>query len=154
LEVRRFIRARPQAVWDVLADFESQTRWMVDLYCLEVTSDRKSGEGTVLELTSALFGLPFIHDVIEVSCWQPPQRLEVVHSGAFTGWGSFTVDETPGGCVFTWVEDFKPPFGALGELCFTFVVSPHLRRVFGRSMENVRRLAQGSAVRYRTAAAV
>ena len=66
------------------------------------------------------------------------------HAGAFTGTGSFILEVVPGGTVFTWIEEFAPPLGPLGELGFSMVVGPHLRRVFRRSMNNVRDLAEGT----------
>jgi hypothetical protein len=145
LELCRFIRAGPQVVWDVLADIQGQERWMVGLRELQITSGRQSGPGTEISLTSELFGLPVVKDALVITSWQPPHRYDVRHQGAFSGTGAFIVDEVPGGSVFTWIEEFKPPFGPLGELGFRLLIGPHLRRVFGRSMENVRQLAESPA---------
>ena len=142
LDLRLFIRATPERVWEVISDLDGQKRWMVDLRRLDITSPQHSGEGTEVDVTSELFGLPLVKDRMLITSWQPPYRFDVEHRGAFTGTGSFTLDPVPGGTVFTWIEDFSPPLGPLGELGFSLAVGPHMRRVFRRSMDNVRDLAE------------
>jgi hypothetical protein len=142
LELRTFIRATPERVWQVISDLSGQEHWMVDVRDLRITSETKSGAGTLIEVTSELFGLPVIHDILEIVTWDPPRALSVVHRGQFTGSAAFHLEPLAGGTLFTWYEEFQPPLGPLGELGFTLVVGPHLRRVFGRSMDNVRRLAE------------
>ncbi len=144
LVIRQFIRAAPQRVWDVISDLQGQERWMVDVRKLEITSETKSGAGATIELTSELFGLPLVHDIMDVVTWREPYEISIVHRGAFTGTASFLLAAAPGGTIFTWKEQFVPPMGPLGELAFRFVVHDHLVRVFSRSMENVRRLAEGN----------
>jgi hypothetical protein len=143
VELRMFIRATPQAVWDVISDLDGQARWMVDVRRLEVISETKSGVGTTIDLTSELFGLPVLHDVMDIVTWEPPHELAIVHRGAFTGTASFRLEPVPGGTVFVWTEDFKPPLGPLGELGFVLLVRNHLRRVWSQSMDNVRKLVEG-----------
>jgi hypothetical protein len=142
LEVRRFIAAAPERVWDVLADLEHQARWMVDVRTLEITSEQKQGVGVVMRVTSELFGLPVVKDVMEVTAWDPPRRMDVAHRGQFAGTGQFVLERVENGTIFTWVEDFEPPLGVVGDVVFALVVGPHLRRVFARSMANVARLAE------------
>lgn len=143
LEIRTFIRAPRSRVWQVISDLGSQQRWMVDVRRLEIVSEQKGGVGTVIDITSELFGLPLLHDVMEITAWDENERLAVVHQGRFTGKAEFRLEEAPGGTVFVWTEEFRPPLGLLGELANTLVVGPHLRRVWSRSMDNVRRLAEG-----------
>ncbi len=137
LEIQKFIEAPVQAVWDVLADLEHQAAWMVDVRRLDVVTERKSGQGTVLHVTSELFGLPVVKDVMGITAWQPPTRMDVEHRGQFHGTGSFVLEPLAGGTLFTWIEDFVPPLGALGELGFAIAVRPHLVRVFARSLRNL-----------------
>jgi hypothetical protein len=80
---------------------------------------------------------------MEIVTWDPPRELGVAHKGQFTGTASFQLEALGGGTVFTWTEEFKPPLGPLGELAFRLIVRPHLRRVFGRSLDNVRRIVEG-----------
>jgi hypothetical protein len=73
-----------------------------------------------------------------VTRWEPPGRMDVEHTGAFHGTGSFQIDAVDNGSIFTWVEDFRPPLGPAGELAFQLVIRPHLARVFARSLANLR----------------
>jgi hypothetical protein len=114
---------------------------MGDVRKLDVVTDEKRGAGAVMHVTSDLFGLPVVKDVMAITAWEPPYRMDVEHRGQFKGTGSFLLDRVHNGTIFTWVEDFKAPLGPLGELGFAVAVRPHLLRVFARSMENVRRLA-------------
>jgi hypothetical protein len=142
IDLRLFVRATPDRVWDILSDLSGQRRWMVDVRSLEITSRQKSGVGTVIQVTSELFGLPVIRDVMEITAWEPPRELAVLHRGQFTGDAAFRLEPVPGGTVFVWHERFEPPLGALGEAVHALIVRPHLCRVFARSMDNVRREAE------------
>ena len=142
LELWVHINATPEQVWDVIADLETQQRWMVDLRSLDFTTESRSGAGTEVDVVSELFGLPLVKDKMRITSWQPPFRYDVAHVGQFTGTGAFVLQPAAGGTLFTWREHFKPPLGPLGELGFMLIVGPHLRRVFTRSMENVKHLAE------------
>lgn len=139
-----FIRASPERVWEVAADLPRQGDWMADVHELRVTGDKREGAGAVVEVRSRLFGLPLVRDVMEVETWDPPRELSVRHRGRFSGSGRFLLRPAGEGTVFLWDEEFRPPLGPLGEFAFALVVGPHLRRVFGRSLENLRRLAEAS----------
>jgi hypothetical protein len=142
LDLRVFIRATPDRLWRIISDLSGQQRWMVDVRRLDIVSETKSGVGTVLDLTSELFGLPVVHDVMEIVSWEEPREIGVVHRGQFTGTAHFRLEPVRGGTVFVWHEEFRPPLGLLGEIGHALIVKPHLERVFVRSMENVRRLAE------------
>lgn len=144
LESRMFIAAGPRAVWAVLADLDRQGAWMVDVRSLEVTAP-PHGRGSVLRVTSTLFGLPLVHDVMEVTAWEPPRRIRVCHRGQVRGVGEFLITPCAGGVMITWSEDVAAPFGRLGEALFALVVRPHLLRVFARSLSNLGRRCQGDA---------
>jgi carbon monoxide dehydrogenase subunit G len=146
LEIRTHIAATPDAVWDLLADLEHQAAWMVDVRRLEIVTEQKRGAGAVLHVTSELFGLPVVKDVMAITAWEPPHRMGVEHRGQFHGTGEFLLEAAGDVTIFTWTEDFRPPLGPLGEAAFALVVRPHLLRVFARSMENVRRLAEAGQV--------
>ncbi len=150
LKIQTYIAATPERVWHVLADLEHQAGWMVDVRSLTIVSDEKSGVGAVMHVTSDLFGLPLVKDIMAITGWQPGQRMDVEHRGQFLrGTGSFALDPVDNGTILTWVEDFAAPLGPLGDLGWALFVRPHLMRVFARSLANLRRLAEDE----RTAAA-
>jgi uncharacterized protein YndB with AHSA1/START domain len=142
LDLRLFIRATPERVWEVLSDLQGQKRWMADLRRIDITSEQQTGVGAEMDVTSELFGLPLVKDRMVITAWEPPYRFDVKHVGSFSGTGSFLLEPVPSGTVFRWVEEFQPPLGRLGEMGFSMVVGPHMRSVFRRSMDNVRRLAE------------
>ncbi len=142
LDIRKYIAASPDAVWAVLADLEHQAAWMVDVRKLDIVTEQKQGVGAVMHVTSELFGRPVVKDVMAITAWDPPYRMDVEHRGQFHGSGQFLLEAVDNGTIFTWIEDFAPPLGPLGEVVFALVIRPHLLRVFARSMENARRLAE------------
>lgn len=146
LDLRVFIRATPERVWEIISDLSGQRRWMVDLRSLEITSPQRDGVGAVIKVTSELFGLPVVKDIMEITVWEPGRELAIIHRGQFTGSAHFRLEPVLGGTVFTWYEEFKPPLGALGELGHRLLLRPHLQRVFARSMDNVRKLAEGPSL--------
>ena len=143
MEIRTFIAAPPEAIWRVLADLEHQAMWMVDVRTLDVVTEQKQGVGTLLHVTSELFGQPVVKDVMAITTWEPPHRMDVEHRGQFHGSGQFLIEGVDSGSIFTWIEDFAPPLGPVGEMVFALVIRPHLLRVFARSMANVKRVAEG-----------
>jgi len=98
-----------------------------------------------MHVTSELFGRPEGKGVMEITRWEPPHRMDVVHRGQFHGTGSFQLEAIDPGTKLTWIEEFDPPLGVIGDLAFEAIIRPHLRRVFARSLANVRRLAEAAA---------
>jgi uncharacterized protein YndB with AHSA1/START domain len=137
------IDAAPERIWPIISDLHGQEHWMEDVHKLEVIFEPPNGgAGAVIKVTSRLFGLPLVHDVMVVTRLEPPRLLEVVHCGQFSGWGAFRLQPAQTGTTFVWEEKFKPPFGALGEVAAARLVGPHLSEVWRRSMLNVKRLAE------------
>lgn len=119
--------------------------WMVDVRKLDVVTEEKQGVGVIMRVTSELFGLPIVKDVMHITAWEPPYRMDVAHRGQFSGTGQFLLERVDNGTIFTWIEDFAAPLGRVGDVAFGLVVRPHLLRVFARSMANVKRLAEASS---------
>jgi uncharacterized protein YndB with AHSA1/START domain len=147
LDVRAFIRAPRERVWQIISDLPAQAKWMVDVRHLEVVGDARAGPGTVIKVTSVLLRLPVVHDTMTIETWSPPARYDVSHIfdlgrlGNVQGSGSFILEPVPGGTVFIWQEELQP-FGPVGELGWNFALKSHLTRQFGRSMDNVRKMAE------------
>ena len=144
LELRMFIRATPQRVWDVVSDLERQKHWMVDVRSLDIVSETRTGVGTTLDLRTELYGIPLLRDLMDIVTWDEPREIGMVHRGMFTGTAFFRLDPVPGGMVFVWVEEFKPPLGPLGELGYVMFVRSHLRKVWSKSMDNVRLICEAT----------
>ncbi len=142
IELSLFIRAPAERVWEVITDFSGQQRWMEDVHSLDVIFRTPDGPGTSIKVVTRLFGIPSLHDVMVVTAWEPPRLLEVVHCGQFSGTGAFRLEPAEGGTTFVWLEEFEPPLGEIGAFAVGKLIEPHLRQVWGRSMENVKRLAE------------
>ncbi|HXF50428.1 MAG TPA: SRPBCC family protein [Dehalococcoidia bacterium] len=138
VEVRTFIPAPPEAVWETIADLEAQPRWMSDVVELRVTSPQRQGVGVTMAITSR-FLFKTIREVATVTTWDPPRRLAVRHSGDFSGVGIFTLEPAPGGTVFVWREEVRPPFGPLGLAVFP-LLKPRLARLFARNSDRLREI--------------
>ncbi|HXF50134.1 MAG TPA: SRPBCC family protein [Dehalococcoidia bacterium] len=138
VEVRTFIPAPPEAIWEIIADLEAQPRWMSDVVELRVTSTEKRGVGATMAITSR-FLFKTIREVATVTTWDPPRRLAVRHSGDFSGVGIFTLEPAPGGTVFVWREEIRPPFGPLGLAIFP-LLKPRLARLFAQNSDRLREI--------------
>ena len=147
IELRRFIRAPRERVWELISDLDTQERWMEDVSDLRVVYRPKEGPGAVVKLTSKLFGVPLLNDVLVITRLEPPSLLEIVHCGQFSGSGAFRLEEAEGGTTFVWEEEFEPPLGALGELAVEKAIGPHLRSMWAKSMDNIARLAESGSTR-------
>jgi hypothetical protein len=79
---------------------------------------------------------------MEITTWDPPRELAVLHRGRFSGTGAFRLEPLGGGTRFTWWEAFEPPMGELGEHVHSLLVRPHLERVFSRSLANLKWIAE------------
>jgi Polyketide cyclase / dehydrase and lipid transport len=108
----------------------------------------RAGPGTVIKLTSDLFKLPVVRDTMTVETWSPPRRYDVSHVydlgplGKVPGTGAFILEPAAGGTIFVWQEHLRPPLGPVGEVGWKLLLQSQLARGFGRSMDNVRRLAE------------
>lgn len=142
VEVWCDILARPDEVWGLLVDWERQSSWMVDARDVEVLTARREGVGVKVRVPTNALGITVV-DVMEVSDWQPAQRLEVRHVGRLIkGVGAFEFQPVPGGTRVRWWERVEPPLGALGEVLASALVAPYLRRLFGRSLRRFKRMCE------------
>ncbi len=136
VEERVAVAAPPEVVWEALTDWEGQTGWMVaTTVSAEPGSRRVGGRLTALTRVAGV-GLS---DPMEVTRWDPPRRVDVVHLGRVVrGTGTFAVEPAPGGAWCVWVEDLDLPLGSLGRLGFV-PLRPLFQLMLRRSL---RRLAR------------
>ena len=146
LEVDRHVDAPRDLVWRLLTDWERQPEWMLDAKSVEVLTPQREGVGVTIRCPTNLLGVT-VEDVMRVTAWRDQEELEVTHLGrVITGSGAFLLsDTTDGGTRVAWWEEVDPPLGALGEWGATTLVLPILRRVFGRSLSRLARLAEAEA---------
>jgi hypothetical protein len=106
----------PGTAWGILTRWEDQVRWMRDADRVEVLTAQREGLGVRVAVRTRVLGVPAFTEVLEVTAWDPPSRLEVAHRSFVRGRGiwSFVGDAT--GTTFTWVEELSLPVPVLGEL--------------------------------------
>jgi len=88
----------------------------------------------------AITGLPVgsrrlgVVDTMEITRWEPPTRLDVLHTGRVVrGTGTFEIQPRGSGCTFTWSETVDLPLGALGRLGWP-VAEPVIRAGYRHSL--------------------
>jgi hypothetical protein len=138
-------RAPPERVWAVLAEWRRYPNWMPDVAWVRPLGTGRQ-DNLVLLVRTRVFGLPVANDVLRVSAWEPPHRMAIVHQGLVRGTGEWRLQPLDGGRFtrFTWLEDVTAQPPILGEAALR-VYWPWQRRMFRRSIENLRLLVQGEA---------
>ncbi len=137
------IEAPPAVVWRVLVDWEAQPRWMVDARSVTVLSPQREGAGVVLRCrTDIVAGLVITDDMV-VTDWHEGVTVGVRHlDWLMAGVGAFELEPTRHGTRMTWWEELDPPFGVVGDTVAGVLAVPHVRRVFRRSLANLKRVCE------------
>jgi len=144
VESRVAVAATPQAVWGALTDWEGQSGWMI---ATTVTAD--PGGHRVGERLTAVTGVAGVgfSDRMEVTRWDPPRRVDMVHLGRVVrGTGIFAVEPAPGGAWCVWVEDLDLPLGSLGRLGFA-LLRPAFQLMLHRSLRRLARQVEAGSGR-------
>lgn len=140
LEVSTQIAAPLDVVWNVIADWEGQSRW-IPLTTVRVLTPHREGLGVRAAALSGFWlgALPIgLLDRFIVTGWSPPDgqraELEILHLGPyFTGEGVFTLRGDARGTTVDCTELFTVPGWRLGEGLATLSL-PILRAGFARSL--------------------
>lgn len=132
------IDAPREKVWDDISRLVSHVEWMSDAKQIDFVSEQTSGIGTVMEVETRIGPLRTT-DRIEVVEWNRPGEISVIHTGLFSGEGTFALDDLDGNRTrFSWQEAIRFPWylgGKLGALA----ARPILRRVWRRNLEALQR---------------
>ena len=138
VEVSVTVDAGVDEVWAELEQIERHTEWMRDATEIRFIGETRRGTGTTFECDTRVGPLTTT-DVMEITAWDPGERMAVEHRGAVNGSGAFTLhplgdDRTE----IRWTEDLRFPWyfaGALGA----WGSRPILRRLW---QGNLQRLAE------------
>ena len=142
-EIREYLRATPERVWEVLSDWERQATWMPDVSWIRVVGSERE-LGARLEVRTKVFGVPLATDQVRVTAWEPPGRLAVEHIGVVVGVGEWQLEPVEGGTRFTWYESFRMPPPVLGAMAL-WVYSPFQRFMLRRSVRNLKLLVESDS---------
>lgn len=132
-----------QEVWEVVADLESQPRWMTDALEVRVTTGRPYGVGTKAIVPTKIAGFR-VEDRMTITEWEEGRRIAVRHKGAVTGVADITLE--PQGESLTlvrWTEELDLPWGRFGEFLM-LIFRPILRRQFSADLRRLREVVQQS----------
>jgi hypothetical protein len=117
LKVDLPIAASAEKVWESIADWQGQSRWMLQTKVF-LTSKESAGVGVTIEaFTGPLykfyprFAWLGVLDLMRVTKWEPPVRCDVIHYGKIIrGSGSFVVEAVgEESSIFHWSEDIEAP---------------------------------------------
>ena len=135
------IDAPVERVFDAFSQWSEQGRWMLGTRVEVRVGDGRSVGSELAAWTGA--GPAGFWDTMEITRWEPPYRVDVLHTGKVVkGTGIMEVVALPGGrSRFVWSEDLDLPLGRLGRVgwpvarpAFLFGVRKSLE-AFGRLVE-------------------
>lgn len=131
------IEASLADVWREAADLASHAEWMADAESIEFLTDVESGVGTRMAVETKIGPLSTT-DIIEVTEWDEPRTIGVVHSGVVTGTGAFELAPIDGSKTrFTWTEQLELPWffgGPIGAV----VARPIFGWIWRRNLERLK----------------
>lgn len=119
------VDAPPQAVFDAATDWAAQGEWVAGTTVRVVDGDGASVGSRIEAITGVRRGgrgaavrRVGLVDIMEVTGWDPPRSLEVLHVGRVVrGPGEFAFEPLPDGRTrFVWLEWLHLPLGRLGRL--------------------------------------
>ena len=119
------VEAPPSQVWRALVDWERQGEWM-PLTDVRVVGGDPAGVGGRIEARTGLpvgeGGRAGLLDTLEITRWEPPHRVDVLHTGRVVrGPGVFEVRSRGAGGTLVWTEILDLPLGVLGRLAWPLV---------------------------------
>jgi uncharacterized protein YndB with AHSA1/START domain len=124
--------------WSILTRWEEQARWMKDADRVDVLTGHREGLGVRLAVRTRVFNVPAFTEELEVTAWEPPERLEITHRSFLRGRGVWTFEEVAAGTTFAWLEDLALPVPVLGELAL-LGYRPFLRHLMRGALDGLRR---------------
>ncbi|HVL64263.1 MAG TPA: SRPBCC family protein [Actinomycetota bacterium] len=146
VEMGRIVPAPPEVVWSLITDWEHQDDWMLEARDFEVVGEQREGVGVVAEATIAIGGIK-TRDRVQVTAWDPPDRLRIAHLGWVTGEGEIKLTRLGAGRTYVyWRETLHPPLGVLGAAGMT-LLKPVMARVFRRDLRVLEGLARAAGKR-------
>jgi uncharacterized protein YndB with AHSA1/START domain len=137
LDVAVEIDREPEEVWQEVAVIERHVEWMADADQIRFLTAQRQGVGTRFECDTRVGPLTTT-DVMEVTRWEPVQRIGVRHTGAVSGSGEFTLHRTGDGRTrFRWREQLRFPW-YFGSRIGAFVAAPLLRWIWRRNLAGLK----------------
>jgi carbon monoxide dehydrogenase subunit G len=137
------IASTPAKVWAYVSDWRRQGEWipLTSVQPLDGPADRVGAR------VSAFTGVGPVGftDPMTVTAWEPPNRLEIRHTGRVVrGEATVLVEPAGTGTRLTWQERIDIPGGAAGALGFR-LTRPVTQRLLDWSLHRLRTRVEASA---------
>ena len=116
------ITAPPEKIWPFLVEPDKILKWCITFKKFEYTSEQCSGVGATFYLEEKAGG-PLMKLNFRITEWVENERVAFsMISGNFVkGYKqSWTVEATPWGSRFTFMEEVKLPYGVIGKIMGLF----------------------------------
>ena len=116
------ISVPPDKIWPFLIEPEKILKWCITFQKFEYTGEQRSGVGTTFYLEEKAGG-PLMKLNFSIKEWVENERVAFsMISGTFVkGYEqSWTVEATPSGSKFTFIEEIKLPYGIIGKIMGLF----------------------------------
>ena len=113
------IAAPPEKIWPFLVEPEKILKWCITFKKFEYTSEQRSGTDTTLYIEEKAGPMPLMKLNFSVTEWLENERLafRMTSGTGVKGYEqSWTVEATPSGSRFTFMEEVELPFGIIGKL--------------------------------------
>ena len=139
------IAAPPEKIWPFLVDPDKILMWCITFKKFEYTSESHSGVGTTFYLEEKAGG-PYMKLNFQITEWVKNMKVSfIMTSGNFVkGYNqSWTVETTPAGSRFTFMEEVRLPYGIIGKIMEFFGQSGSEATV-GKMLPRLKSLAEAS----------
>jgi Polyketide cyclase / dehydrase and lipid transport len=136
VEAQILLPASPEVVWRRLLEWENQPVWMSDAPSVRVLTPHRDGTGVLIAVRTRVLGVPAFTEVLEVTAWDPPRRLELAHRASVRGLGEWRLEGDGAPTRFRWTERLSLPVPVLGELVL-LAYRPFMRRLMRASVRNL-----------------
>lgn len=123
--------------WEVLLRWEDQARWMRDADSVRVLGFRREGVGTTIAVKTRVLNVPLFTEELEITIWEPPRRLVMVHRSFVRGVGTWRLQPVDNGTRFAWTEELHLPVPLLGELALRGY-RPFMQHLMRGALANLR----------------
>ena len=116
------ISVPPDKIWPFLIEPDKILKWCITFQKFEYTGEQRGGVGTTFYLEEKAGG-PLMKLNFSIKEWVENERVAFsMISGTFVkGYEqSWTVEATPSGSKFTFIEEIKLPYGIIGKIMGLF----------------------------------
>jgi uncharacterized protein YndB with AHSA1/START domain len=139
------IAALPEKIWPFLVEPDKIIKWCITFKKFEYTSEQQSGVGTTFYLEEKAGG-PYMKLNFTITEWVKNERVAfIMTSGNFLkGYNqSWTVENTPAGSRFTFMEEVRLPYGIIGKT-MEFFGKRGSETTVGKMLSGLKSLAEAS----------